>query len=124
MTVAATGPAAPEDVWDRYRYPARWPEWAPQIRSVDYPDQQISSGVRGTVRGPLGFGVEFEILDVDEVQRTWSWRVIVVGITLTLQHAVGADKRGTRTELSIDGSAPIVLGYIPIARIALGRLVR
>ena len=124
MTVAAAGPAAPQEVWDRYQYPARWSGWAPQIRSVDYPDPEISPGGRGTVHGPCGVAVAFEILDVDHERHQWSWRVTVAGIALTLQHGVAAEKSGSRTDLTVDGPAPVVLGYIPIARIALGRLVR
>ena len=124
MTVAATGPAAPQKVWDRYRFPEQWSGWAPQIRSVDYPGPEIAPGGRGTVHGPCGLSVAFEILDVDDDLHSWSWRVTAAGITLTLLHGVAAEKGGSRTELTVDGPAPVVLGYIPVARIALGRLVR
>ena len=68
LTVAASGAADPDIVWDRYVHPARWREWSPQIRSVDYPDQTIGAGGRGTVHGPCGVGVAFEILAVDDEQ--------------------------------------------------------
>ena len=88
LTVAASGAADPDVVWDRYVHPARWSDWSPQIRSVDYPDPTIAAGGRGTVHGPCGVGVAFEILAVDHEKRCWAWRVTVAGITLMLGHDV------------------------------------
>lgn len=128
VTVSASGTAAPDVVWDKYVHPACWPEWSPQIRSVDYPDESLSSGGAGTVHGPCGVAVTFEILAIDAETRCWSWRVMILGIALTLDHDVrpqdinGAS--GTVTTLDINGPAPLVIGYAPIARLALSRLVR
>lgn len=124
LTVAASGGADPDVVWDRYVHPARWSEWSPQIRSVDYPDPTIGAGGRGAVHGPCGVGVAFEILAVDGDKRCWAWRVRVAGIRLELGHDVFQQGSGSRTTLDISGPAPVVIGYAPIARIALGRLVR
>lgn len=124
LTVSAAGSADPDEVWDRYTRPSRWSQWSPQIRSVDYPGEVIAPGGAGTVHGPCGLPVGFEILDVDHDKRRWSWTVRQAVVRLTLQHAVTPQGTGTGTELIIDGPAPIVLGYAPIARIALGRLVR
>jgi hypothetical protein len=147
MTVRANGPAAPTAVWDRYVRPQRWSEWSPQIRSVDYRGEIIAAGGTGVVHGPCGVPVRFEIDEVDHDVRRWSWRVKVAGIAMSLGHSVapaesesesesGADRSatsattqaaggdGTTTTLVIEGPAPIVLGYAPIARIALERLVR
>lgn len=126
LTVSAAGPASPDVVWDRYVRPAHWSEWSPQIRSVDYPDDELSAGGRGVVHGPCGLAVSFEILDVDLQNRSWSWRVTLPAITLHLLHEVEPAVGGaaTSTSLEITGPAPIVLGYAPIARLALGRLVR
>jgi len=130
MTVRADGPADPDVVWDRYVRPGRWPDWSPQIRSVSYPDEKLSAGGRGVVNGPCGLSIDFVVDEVDEINRHWRWRVTRAGIALTLDHSVSADMdgeatgSGTTTALDISGPAPIVLGYAPIARIALGRLVR
>lgn len=137
MTVRAAGPAAPDAVWDRYQRPDRWPEWSPQIRSVDYPGEIIAAGGTGVVHGPCGVSVRFEIDEVDQDARRWNWRVKVAGIAMTLGHSVspqesgagdsastGTGGGGTITTLVIDGPAPVVVGYAPIARIALERLVR
>ena len=141
MTVRANGPAAPTAVWDRYVRPQRWSEWSPQIRSVDYPGEIIAAGGTGVVHGPCGVSVRFEIDEVDHEVRRWCWRIKVAGIAMSLGHSVApaesesdgsatsattqaADGDGTTTTLVIEGPAPIVLGYAPIARIALERLVR
>ena len=126
LTIEAQGGASPEVVWDRYVHPGRWHEWSPQIRSVDCTDDTIAGGTTGTVHGPCGIGVDFEILDVDVEKQCWSWRVVAVGIRLTLGHGVdaGPGESGCRTTLTIDGPPPVVVGYAPLARVALSRLVR
>ena len=127
-TVAASGPAAPDVVWNRYIHPERWHEWSPQTHSVDYPDDTLGGGGCGTVHGPCRIAVDFEVLAVTREKRCWSWRVQIAGISLDMVHGVevliGSAADATRTTLEISGPPPIVLGYLPIARIALGRLVR
>jgi hypothetical protein len=48
----------------------------------------------------------------------------VAGVTLELGHDVFAQGSGSRTTLDITGPALVVVGYAPVARVALGRLVR
>jgi hypothetical protein len=119
------GPRAADDVWDRYVRPARWPEWSPQIRSVDYPRERLAPATSGVVHGPAGLPVRFRILDVDEAGplRRWSWTASVSGVELALRHTVESTAAGTRTGLTIEGFAPAVLAYLPAARWALRRLV-
>ncbi|GAA3340587.1 hypothetical protein GCM10020358_28780 [Amorphoplanes nipponensis] len=64
--ITVEGPRATEDVWDRYVRPRRWPEWSPQIRSVDYPGDLLSPGTSGVVHGPAGLPVPFQIIGVDD----------------------------------------------------------
>ncbi len=119
------GPRPADDVWDRYLRPRRWPEWSPQIRSVVYPGETLSPGTLGVVHGPAGLRVGFRILDVDTTgpQRSWSWSVSAMGVRLHLRHTVEATTSGTRTGLTVRGPAPAVLLYLPVARIAMHRLV-
>jgi hypothetical protein len=81
------------------------------------------------VRGPLGVPLPFEVLDVDEsdpARRTWRWRAGALGVHIELEHVVEPDARsgGSRTELVLSGPAPVVVPYLPLARLALHRLVR
>ena len=124
-SVAVTGPAPPDLVWTRYVRPDRWPGWSPQIQGVDYPGDELVPDTAGVVRGPCALAVPFEILAIDPARRSWTWRVQppVVG-ALTLVHGVEPAGTGTRTTLDVTGPAPVVLAYLPVARFALGRLVR
>lgn len=128
LTIGAVGVASLDVAWDRYVHPGMWHTWSPQISSVDATDSTLRAGTTGTVHGPVGVSVPFTVLDVDTERRSWSWRVTVVGIALTLHHSVRMSNEkalgGSATTLVIDGPAPVVLAYAPLARLALGRLVR
>lgn len=134
MTVTASGACPPDEAWDRYVRPRRWPEWSPQIRAVEYPGERLTAGTSGVVRGPAGVPVSFRILSVDESDpdlRRWSWSVRVAGVALRLEHLVEprpgparGEPRGSRTTLTVHGPVPLVVAYLPLARLALRRLVR
>ena len=124
LTLRARGGADPDVAWERYVDFALWSTWSPQILSVDADASRIAPGVTGRVHGPVGVGVDFVVDAVDELARTWSWTVRWGPITLALFHAVTAREGGCATALRVRGPAPVVLGYAPLARIALGRLVR
>lgn len=123
--VVVRGPRPAAEVWDCYVRPQRWPQWSPQIRSVDYPEVTIKPGTAGVVRGPFGFPVAFRILTVDATGPVlaWSWSVTAAGVPLRLEHTVEAIAGGTLTTLTVQGFAPAVIGYLPVARLALRRLV-
>ncbi|WP_448610864.1 SRPBCC family protein [Geodermatophilus sp. URMC 60] len=125
LTLHATGPVAPAEAWERYALPARWPQWAPQITGVDLPVARLTAGARGRVRGPLGVTLPFVVETVDEAARQWSWTVSLGPVRLHLLHWVtdGPDG-GSTTGLRISGPAPLVVGYAPLAQLAIGRLVR
>ncbi len=123
--IGVEGPRPADDVWDRYVRPRRWPEWSPQIRSVDYAGERLAPATSGVVHGPAGLPVRFEIVDVGAAGpvRHWSWVVSAAGVRLALRHTVEPTAGGTRTGLTIEGFAPAVLAYLPAARWALRRLV-
>jgi Polyketide cyclase / dehydrase and lipid transport len=127
--IAVTGPQPPDEVWDRYVRPARWAQWSPQITGVDYGPERLVPGTKGLVRGPLGLPVPFEVLAVDEsdpARRLWRWRAGALGVQVELEHVVEPDRSepgGSRTVLVLSGPAPVVVPYLPLARLALHRLV-
>ena len=124
-TLHATGPVDPAEVWERYAVPARWPTWAPHITGVDTDVPRLAPGATGRVRGAGGLALPFEVEDVDEAGRRWSWRVHAGPVALHLvQWVVPAPAGGTTTGLRTTGPAPVVLGYAPLALWALRRLVR
>lgn len=110
-------------MWARYADPARWAGWSPQIRLVETAALRIAPGVTGTVHGPLGLRVAFLVTAVDEAARTWAWDVMLGPVALHLRHGVGAHPGGSSTWLTVRGPALVVAAYLPVARIALHRLV-
>lgn len=118
MRIEATGSATAHDMWEAYAEPARWRGWAPQIRAVR-PLERIRPELRGEVEGLLGVRVRFEVTVVDEDARRWTWRVHVGPATLTIAHEITEG----RTAVELDGPAPVVMAYAPVARLALSRLV-
>lgn len=124
LTLSATGGASPGEAWERYAQVARWSGWSPQIRSVTCSSPRIGTGSTGTVHGPLGLGVDFVVESVDEAARHWVWTVRKGPVTLHLDHRVVSEGSGTRTTLGMSGPLPVLLAYAPLARLAIGRLVR
>lgn len=123
--IAVSGPCPADEVWDRYVRPRRWPDWSPQIRAVSYAGETLTEGTSGVVHGPAGVRARFRILDVDATDpiRSWSWSVTMAGVRLHLRHTVEPISSGTRTGLMVEGFAPAVALYVPLARFALRRLV-
>ena len=128
VTTHVDGPATVEVAWERYADPTLWSTWAPQIRSVHLDGgprpARIAPGVTGTVHAFFGVSVPFEVTEVDEAAHRWTWTVHPPGLTMRLGHSLEARSAGrTRTGIVVDGPAPAVLAYVPVARLALHRLV-
>ncbi len=118
-TTRVEGPAAAATQWHAYAHTGRWPTWAPHLTRVE-PEAELGVGLRGRVVGLAGVAADFEVNAVDEDAGTWSWTVSAGPVRVELDHAVGDGW----TSLTLTGPAPVVLGYLPVARFALGRLVR
>ena len=129
LRLEASGPVPVASAWQRYARPALWPSWSPQLRSVEItggdPGQELAAGTTGRVHGPVGVWADFTVLTFDAVARSWSWRVRRGPLAVRLEHTVEAreGEPGSRTTLVLHGLPPVVLGYAPIARYALHRLV-
>jgi hypothetical protein len=127
LTLRADGAAPVALAWERYADPALWATWAPQIQAVETDMQRLTLGGTGVVRAGVTsrptLGVPFTVLDVDEAAREWSWRARIGPVTLRLEHGVTAYGDGSSTWLRVHGLLPVVLGYAPVARVALSRLV-
>jgi hypothetical protein len=124
LTLTASGPVDVDVAWSRYLRPALWPDWAPQIRRVVYEPDELEAGTTGSVVGPCGVTVTFEITAVDRPARLWSWRVAgPLRTELDLHHSVSSTAGLTVTTLVIDGPAVTAATYAPVAQFALHRLV-
>ena len=124
LTLAAAGRVSAGEAWERYAQVAWWSRWSPQIRSVTCSSPRIRTGVTGRVRGPLGVGVDFVVDAVDEEARRWTWTVRKGPVEVQLHHRVVPLGDGARTTLTMSGPLPVLLGYAPLARLSMGRLVR
>lgn len=123
-TITGTGDADPTLVWSRYEHLDLWPTWSPQIQEVIAGTRHIAPGLNGLVVGPLGVRVPFEVVTVDAEAMEWTWHVRFGPVHATLEHVVRPAPGGSATDLVIDGPAFVVVGYRPLAALALGRLVR
>jgi hypothetical protein len=131
LGVSVSGPAAADVVWERYARPDLWKTWSPQIRRVEVASQRLSGGETGRVHGPLGVSVDFTVDLWDEDARMWSWTVrphgsLLSGVRraqMSLLHTVQPEGAGSSTSLVATGIAPLVAAYLPVARLALHRLV-
>ena len=127
LTLHAHGVASVTLAWERYADPALWSTWAPQIQRVETTMPRLAAGGTGTVRA--GFlprptlGIPFEVLAVDEDAKEWEWEARVGPVRLRLEHGVTAHLTGSSTWLRVHGPLPVVLGYVPVAKLALDRLV-
>ncbi len=121
--LGARGRAAPELAWERYEQIALWPTWSPQIRRVTADQPRIALGVTGVVGVPGGLGLPFTVTAVDAATRTWTWVVRLGPVVMTLNHEVHSEGPGSGTVLVMEGPDPVLLGYAPVAWVALRRLV-
>ncbi|MBC3763552.1 SRPBCC family protein [Quadrisphaera oryzae] len=137
--LAVTGTAPPPLAWERYADPSLWATWSPQIASVTASTARLETGTTGVVRGHGGLRLDFTAEDVDDDARRWTWRVEpthALGVPLPavlrccgrlrLEHGVvpsALADGGSTTTLSLEGWAPVVLAYAPLAALALRRLV-
>lgn len=128
LTLTAHGSAPVALAWERYADPALWSSWAPQIQRVQTSMTRLTAGGTGTVHaGPFPrptLPVSFRILAVEENAMEWSWKARVGLLSLRLEHGVTSHPAGSSTWLRVHGPLPIVLAYAPLARFALGYLVR
>lgn len=123
LTVRAKGSASPDVVWARYTEPEQWPTWAPHMKRAEYPYSRVTPGTFGRVYAYGGFSLLFSIDAVDEAERTWDWSVYVGSQRIELKHGVVSRGSRTQTWASVGLALPLALGYAPVAKLALHRLV-
>lgn len=97
--------------------------WSPQISRVSCGVDRLGTGVTGRVHGPVGVWVDFTIDSWDDAARRWSWTVRRGPLTVRLDHGVDPRGTGSETWVRVHALLPIALGYAPLAKYALHRLV-
>lgn len=122
--VEVAGPLDVDEVWRRYTTPELWSGWAPQIRGVDHPTDRIGPGATGVVHGPVGLRVPFVVEVLDDHARRWTWTCGWGRVRVRMGHGVDPDRLGARAWVEVAGPRLLAWAYSPVARRALGRLVR
>lgn len=118
VRVRRRGPASKYTIWARYRDPQRWTEWAP-VRKIRA-DGPLRPGLEGEMLTRLGLTVVFDVIEVDEGAGRWTWVLRAGPLRYRVEHLVEEGRAG----MVITGPAPAVLASVPVARRALGRVVR
>jgi len=116
LEVTATINAPAAFAWALLTDTHAWPQWGPSLRAVDAPQRFITAGTRGRVQTAPGLWLPFEITDWEEGSR-WCWTVAGIPATGHLVAPTGPDT--CRITFTIPAWAPC---YVPVCRIALGRL--
>ena len=124
ITFRAQGPRPVDDVWTALVDPARWPQWAPQLRGTEGLPSPLSPGAEGHVIGPAGVRVPVRITAVEPELRRWSWLVLLGPWHLPMDHLVEPAAGGSRVRVVLHGPKALLAPYGPVATWALRRLVR
>ncbi|WP_291525616.1 hypothetical protein [Branchiibius sp. NY16-3462-2] len=61
---------------------------------------------------------------MDTAARQWVWRASLLGSAVEMTHLLRTDGDQTVATLIAEGPAIVVLPYLPLATVALGRLTR
>ena len=94
---------------------ASWPIWAPTVSAVEPADTELSLGMRGRVRTPVGLWLPFHITSFDP-PRSWGWSVLWLSAT---GHSVEPAPGGCRVSFSVPAPG---YAYLAVCRLALERI--
>jgi hypothetical protein len=123
-SVEVGGPLDAGAVWERYAVPGSWPDWLPQITSVDLSTPRLAPGAKGKLHAPMGVSIPFTVDTVDEAARTFAWTIRVGLLKLRLENWVSAGTDGGSVAgMRVNGPGPLVGAYAGQAQAALERLV-
>jgi hypothetical protein len=123
-SVEVSGPRDPGAVWERYAVPGSWPDWLPQISSVELSTPRLAPGATGKLHAPMGVSIPFGVDSVDEDARTFAWTIRVGLFKLRLENWVhDAPDGGSVAGMRVNGPGPLVNAYAGQAQSALERLV-
>jgi len=100
--------APAERVWAVMRDIERWPEWTPTVKKVRrIGDSPIAVGSRAVIWQPKLLPAKWEVTELSEEERRFTWITRGPGMRLTARHWVEAMQEGSRATLSIQFSGPL-----------------
>ena len=107
--------ATPHEAWALISRTGSWPIWGPSVSAVEPADAQLSLGMRGRVRTPIGLWLPFHITGFDP-PRSWTWSVLSLPAP---SHRVEPVPGGCRVSFSVPAPA---FPYLAVCRLALERI--
>jgi hypothetical protein len=123
LTYSASCAAPPPVAWSLIARPARWHEWAPQLRGAwGLGEPEVRAGARGAARLLWAVPVPARILSV-EAGRSWRWQVGPVHFDHRVEPAPGGGSR-VGVDMSAPGPLEAVLAatYGPVIAVLVRRL--
>ena len=97
--------APPDRVWAVMRDIERWPEWTPTVTSIRRLDAgTLAVGSRALIRQPKLPPARWQVTELDEDARTFTWMTRGPGMRLMARHWVEDNGSGSRATLSIQFS--------------------
>jgi hypothetical protein len=118
--------APPAEVWSLVARPARWHEWAPQVRGawgLAGADGEVREGATGVARLLWAVPVPAKVVSVAP-GRSWVWRVGPVD----LDHRVEPTPGGCLVAVTMQAPAPLEavlrVSYGPVVGLLVRRLAR
>ncbi|MCH8994725.1 MAG: SRPBCC family protein [Chloroflexi bacterium] len=113
--------APPQQIWDVLLDIERWPEFAPQFKSIVREDKEpLAIGKKARVT-PHGFFGSVWTVSNFEPGRSFEWESdMLPGVHMAGNHIVETDGEGSKVTMSLDSSGPLA----PVIALALGRIFR
>ena len=97
--------ASPERVWAVMRDIERWPEWTPTVTSIRQLDRgPLAVGSRALIRQPKLLPARWQVTELDDAARSFTWMTRGPGMRLTARHWVEDNGAVSRATLSIQFS--------------------
>ena len=94
--------AAPDRVWAIMRDVERWHEWTASVTSVRIAGGgPLQAGKRAWIRQPKFPPALWQVTEIDEAGRNFTWISRGPGMLVTARHGVDAAGTGSRAHLSL-----------------------
>jgi uncharacterized membrane protein len=93
--------APPDQVWAVMRDVERWPEWTPSVKKVRLLAGPLAVGRRALIWQPNLPRATWEVTELDDRQRNFTWVTRSPGVLVNGRHAVERTEQGSRAMLSI-----------------------
>lgn len=95
-------------VWPIVHDVDRWPEWTPTVRKIRRLDRgPLTVGSRVVIYQPKLLPAKWEVTEIDERTRSFTWITRAPGMLLEARHRIADHRDTSRATLSIQFSGPL-----------------